>query len=78
MLEGQIVLISVLGFGIFISLLISSFRDKFEYKLLGSFLLMILLVITILVTSEMNLLREKLENTCPQYERVENVYRLKQ
>ena len=82
MCEGQIVTISVLGLAIFTSLLIGFFSDNFEYKpltlMLGLFPLTVLLMITVLVTIEMNLLREKLENQCPQYERVENVYRLKE
>jgi len=80
--EGQIVIISVLGLMLFTSLFISYSSEKFEYKplsfLLGMFSTMVLLVIVITTTMELNVLREKLENQCPQYERVENVYRLKE
>lgn len=57
-------------------------KEKTKKGLLGLFILTFLaylcLVILAIQIDEIHELREQLKNKCPEYEKLENVYRLKQ
>jgi hypothetical protein len=80
MTTAQIITITILSLIVFVAFIYSIWTEKKEYKdaismiLIFAFAMMTLLAC--LTTSEMMELRKN-KSKCPEYEKIENVYRLK-
>lgn len=57
--------------------LVKDIEDGFLYLLLSEFLVFSLYLIAIVATNEVNELKTQIKSKCPEYEKVENVYKLK-
>ena len=82
MTTGQIIFISIPMIFIiigFIGINITKKEDVITaWSILSLSMSAVLLLVAIISTSMMMLYKEEVENKCPQYERLYNVYKLKQ
>lgn len=82
MTTGQIIILAFFGIIFFIGLFGSLFSEKSGIKdgfiFISAFSTSFFALIAIVVTIEMNNLRKQLKGKCPEYEKLENVYKLKE
>ena len=81
MTTQQILLFSILGGLILFSIFVNALSKKQSTKMFSLFLLIyalsLLLTIAIIQTLQVNELKKQINNKCPEYEIIENVYKLK-
>lgn len=81
MTTQQILLFSILGVLILFSIFVNALSKKQSTKMFSLFLLIyalsLLLTIAIIQTLRVNELKKQINNKCPEYEKIENVYKLK-
>jgi hypothetical protein len=79
---GQIIILSIFGLGVLIGY-IGTMLSKYDMKKYGwgylqLFCTLVILLIAIIMTMSVNRLSNQLNDKCPEYEKTENVYRLKE
>ena len=82
MTTPQIIILSILGILAIIGFSGNLFTKKEEFRIGYSFLLLfttsLFALVALTMTTEREDLLKQVKNKCPEYEKIENVYKLKQ